>query len=216
MLLKSVDLHNIRSYDKLHLEFPPGYVLLEGDVGSGKSTILMAIEFALFGLGTVRADSLLSKRERRGEVVLAFEVDGVGYEVGRTLTAKDGKVTQDPKGSYFLAGDTREPLTASDLKARVLQVLKFSGAGQPPLPEPGVPVRGVYTTGGDKIDTGGQRAGGCNTPGLWGGGLQDRRRQRRHVADADKGQEGTNSQAGLPSWRRTGRSEMPSEVTRTR
>ena len=125
MLLKSIDLHNIRSYDKLHLEFPSGYVLLEGDVGSGKSTILMAIEFALFGLGTVRADSLLSKRERRGEVVLAFEVDGVKYEVGRTLTARDGKVTQDPKGSYFLAGDAREPLTASDLKARVLQVLKF-------------------------------------------------------------------------------------------
>ena len=131
MLLKSVDLHNIRSYDKLHLEFPPGYVLLEGDVGSGKSTILMAIEFALFGLGTVRADSLLSKRERRGEVVLAFEVDGVEYEVGRTLTAKDGKVTQDPKGSYFLAGDTREPLTASDLKARVLQVLKFREPANP-------------------------------------------------------------------------------------
>ena len=125
MLLKSIDLHNIRSYDKLHLEFPSGYVLLEGDVGSGKSTILMAIEFALFGLGTVRADSLLSKGEGRGEVVLAFEVDGVEYEVGRTLTARDGKVTQDPKGSYFLAGETREPLTASDLKARVLQVLKF-------------------------------------------------------------------------------------------
>ena len=131
MLLKSIDLHNIRSYDKLHLEFPSGYVLLEGDVGSGKSTILMAIEFALFGLGTVRADSLLSKRERRGEVVLAFEVDGVEYEVGRTLTARDGKVIQDPKGSYFLAGETREPLTASDLKARVLQVLKFREPANP-------------------------------------------------------------------------------------
>ena len=131
MLLKSIDLHNIRSYDKLHLEFPPGYVLLEGDVGSGKSTILMAIEFALFGLGTVRADSLLSKGEGRGEVALDFEVDGVEYEVGRTLTARDGKVTQDPKGSYFLAGGTREPLTASDLKARVLQVLKFREPANP-------------------------------------------------------------------------------------
>ena len=131
VLLRSISLQNIRSYKKLSLEFPPGYVLLQGDVGSGKSTILMATEFALFGLGAVKADSLLSKGENRGEVVLVFEVEDVRYEIGRTLIHKDGKVLQDPKGSYLLSDGTKEPLTASDLKARILQVLNFREPANP-------------------------------------------------------------------------------------
>ena len=131
MLLKSLELSNIRSYDRLHLEFPSGYVLLSGDVGSGKSTILMAIEFALFGLGDIKGDRLLSKGQRRGEVVLTFEVDGIQYEVGRTLTEKNGNVGQDPKGLYLETDGTKEPLTAVDLKTRVLQILNFREPANP-------------------------------------------------------------------------------------
>ena len=49
MLLKSVKLHNIRSYEDAEISLPSGSVLLAGDIGSGKSTILLAIEFAIFG-----------------------------------------------------------------------------------------------------------------------------------------------------------------------
>ncbi|MEM2914856.1 MAG: AAA family ATPase, partial [Candidatus Bathyarchaeia archaeon] len=52
MILKSLKLENIRSYTNQIIEFPLGTTLFEGDIGSGKSTILMAIEFALFGLGS--------------------------------------------------------------------------------------------------------------------------------------------------------------------
>jgi len=55
MLIKSVELENIRSYvrEKIEFlrensEFGSGLVFLEGDIGAGKSTILMAIKFALF------------------------------------------------------------------------------------------------------------------------------------------------------------------------
>ncbi len=125
MLIKKIALENIRSYPKLHLDMPTGYVLLEGDVGAGKSTILMAIEFALFGLGEMKPDSLISKGKSRGEVALTFEVDGIQYEVGRTLLSKNGKINQDPKGAYLSVDGQREPLTASDLKSRILQVLNF-------------------------------------------------------------------------------------------
>ena len=49
MILKSLRLENIRSYLQQTIVFPQGRVLLAGDIGSGKSTILHAIEFAFFG-----------------------------------------------------------------------------------------------------------------------------------------------------------------------
>ena len=52
MILESIELKNIRSYDDQKIEFPKGITLFEGDIGSGKSSILMAVEFALFGTGS--------------------------------------------------------------------------------------------------------------------------------------------------------------------
>ena len=54
MLLRSIKLNNIRSYIAEEVSFPATSLLLSGDIGSGKSTVLMAIEFALFG--TSRSD----------------------------------------------------------------------------------------------------------------------------------------------------------------
>lgn len=131
MLLKSLSLTNVRSYENLSIDFPPGYLLFRGDVGSGKSTILMAIEFALFGLGSVKAESLISKKAQRCEVVLRFEVDETEYEVGRAITKKENRAFQDSGSSYLVQDGTREPLTPSDLKARVLEVLKFREPANP-------------------------------------------------------------------------------------
>ena len=50
MRINSVELRNIRSYEKASVKFPEGSVLLSGDVGSGKSSLLLAIEFTLFGI----------------------------------------------------------------------------------------------------------------------------------------------------------------------
>ena len=125
MRLQSLELSNIRSYQSLSLKFPDGIVLFQGDIGSGKSTILMAIEFALFGLGSIKADALLTKGTSRGEVVLKFEADDVPYEIGRIITKKRGATAQSSKNSYLLADGVREPLTPADLKPRVLNILKF-------------------------------------------------------------------------------------------
>ena len=63
MILESIELKNIRSYHDQEIEFPKGITLFEGDIGSGKSSILMAIEFAFFGTGSQKGDILLSKKE---------------------------------------------------------------------------------------------------------------------------------------------------------
>ena len=92
MILNSVVIENIRSYSHEEVVFPRGISLFEGDIGSGKSTVLMAIEFALFGLGSQKAESLLSKKSESGYVILDFSVDGEKYEIKRTLKRKNSGV----------------------------------------------------------------------------------------------------------------------------
>ena len=131
MLLNSIIIDNIRSYIHEEIIFPRGISLFEGDIGSGKSTILMAIEFALFGLGSQKAESLLAKKSESGYVILEFSVDGAKYEIKRTLKRKGDGVNQDPKNSWIKVGDNIEPLSPSELKQRVLQILKFDEPAEP-------------------------------------------------------------------------------------
>ncbi|MGV8130694.1 MAG: AAA family ATPase, partial [Candidatus Pacearchaeota archaeon] len=64
MIFKKIKLKNIRSYKEQELVFPEGAVLLAGDVGSGKTSVLLAIEYALFGLQPgQRGSSLLANGE---------------------------------------------------------------------------------------------------------------------------------------------------------
>ena len=114
MLLESLVIENIRSYTHEEIVFPRGISLFEGDIGSGKSTILMAIEFALFGLGSQKAESLLAKKSETGYVILEFSVDGEKFEIKRTLKRKSMGVNQDPKNSWIKTGDGIEPLSPSN------------------------------------------------------------------------------------------------------
>ncbi len=123
MILDSLVLNNIRSHKDTKIEFPEGIVLFVGDIGSGKSTILMGIEFALFGLSSIKADSLLAKNVDSGEVSLTFHVGDIKYEVGRTLKRDRTKISQDSKNVYLRVNNTEEPLTATELKSRILDIL---------------------------------------------------------------------------------------------
>ncbi len=131
MLLNSLIIDNIRSYEHEEVEFPLGISLFEGDIGSGKSTVLMAIEFALFGLGSQKAESLLAKKAESGYVILDFSVNGEKYEIKRTLLRKSSGVNQDPKNSWIKIDGVKEPLSPSELKQRVLQILKFNEPADP-------------------------------------------------------------------------------------
>ena len=82
MLLRSLSMKNIRSYnegEEVRLDIPEGVVLFEGDIGSGKSTILYALEFALFGLSDMKGAHLLSEGRKEGKVSLTFESGGTTY-----------------------------------------------------------------------------------------------------------------------------------------
>ena len=44
MIIKKITLKNIRSYKNQIVEFPEGSTLLSGDIGSGKTSVLLGIE----------------------------------------------------------------------------------------------------------------------------------------------------------------------------
>ena len=126
MIIESITIENIRSYEHQEIEFPQGVSLFEGDIGSGKSTVLMAIEFALFGLGSEKAEALLAKRADTGSVILDFSVGDDKYSIKRTLQRKNKSVTQDGKKSWLRINGSELPLSVSELKQKVIEILKFN------------------------------------------------------------------------------------------
>jgi len=131
MILRKLTLENIRSYrDETRIEISTGTTLFEGDIASGKSTLLYAIEFALFGLGSLKGSFLLRNGAKQGRVSLAFEVDGREYEVHRTLVRKGKSVQQ---GECYIQGpEGRALLSPTEVKERILQILRFN---EPPNPK---------------------------------------------------------------------------------
>jgi exonuclease SbcC len=130
VILKTLKLENIRSYAEQSVSFPVGTTLFEGDIGSGKSTILMAIEFALFGLGSERGGALLKVGAKKGLVKLSFEVEGKEYEVCRSLERKAKSVQQSD--CILKTDGSVLQLSASEMKEKVLDILAFN---EPPDPK---------------------------------------------------------------------------------
>lgn len=124
MIIKSLKLKNIRSYENESIDFPLGALLFEGDIGSGKSTILLAIEFALFGLGDQKGASLLRTRTKEGSVTLEFEVDGNECKVYRSLVRK-GKSVHQGEG-YIVSVEGKKHLSPTELKQEILSILNFN------------------------------------------------------------------------------------------
>ncbi|KYC46328.1 MAG: DNA double-strand break repair Rad50 ATPase [Candidatus Methanofastidiosum methylothiophilum] len=123
MKLLALEMLNIRSYQHQRVEFPEGSFLLSGDIGFGKSTILLAIEFALFGLGDIVASSLLRRGEREGMVRLEFDLDGREIIVGRSLQKKGETISQTI--GYISVDGNRREMTPTEIKAEILSLLGY-------------------------------------------------------------------------------------------
>lgn len=122
MKLERLELQNIRSYGHAAIEFQNGVTLLEGDVGSGKSTVLYAIEFALFGFGDIKAAHVLRHGADTGFVTLALDVNGKKIRIHRALERKK-TVKQLP--GWIEEDGLRTEYSPEEIKTRVLNLLGF-------------------------------------------------------------------------------------------
>ncbi len=125
MLIKSIKLHNIRSYEDAEIILPSGSVLLAGDIGSGKSTILLAIEFAIFGAkkGELPAYTLLRHGKKEGFVELKMQIEGKDIIIKRTLKRSNDDIKQE--AGYLIMNGLKKDATSEELRAVTLELLGY-------------------------------------------------------------------------------------------
>ena len=125
MLIKSIKLHNIRSYEDEEVVFPDGSVLLSGDIGSGKSTILLAIEFAIFGAkkGELPAYTLLRHGKKDGFVELKMQIENKNILIKRTLKRSNDDIKQE--AGYIIANGLKKDATSEEMRAITLELLGY-------------------------------------------------------------------------------------------
>ncbi len=123
MIIKKIILENIRSYDYEEIVFTPGSILLSGDIGSGKTSVLLAIEFGLFGLQPgQRGSALLKNGKDEGKVILEFEIEEKNILIERKL--KRGKTISQDYCAISIDGK-KEELSVSEIKQKVLEILNY-------------------------------------------------------------------------------------------
>jgi len=125
MRIKSLTLGNIRSYVNQRIEFPEGSLLLSGNIGSGKTSLLLAIDFALFGLrkGALSSNALLRKGQDYGFVELNFEISGKDVIIRRNLKKGSSGISQE--AGFFILDGYKEELSPVELKQKVLELFNY-------------------------------------------------------------------------------------------
>jgi exonuclease SbcC len=121
--LESMQLENIRSHVKTVVHFGDGFNCLVGGLGQGKSTVLYAFDFVLFGDPLGRSyDYLLREDAEEGKVTAVFVQDGRNYKLQRALYRRGNGISQDIDQLKFyrdgrLVAGTKNDAVAEELKA---------------------------------------------------------------------------------------------------
>jgi exonuclease SbcC len=96
MKIEIVQLENIRSHVKSTVPFTRGFNCLVGGLGCGKSSVMYAVDFALFGDPIGRSfEYLLREGADSGKVTIQFKHNGSTYKLIRGLKRKGKSINQD-------------------------------------------------------------------------------------------------------------------------
>jgi len=112
-MITSIELGNFLAHSDTKLEFENGVTVFVGDNGAGKSSIIDAITFALFGKHTRKSNKSLIKRgSNEGFTKIGFSINDKQYEAVRKI---DSKGNLSAKFSEIIGNDRIE-LAAGERK----------------------------------------------------------------------------------------------------
>ena len=124
MKIEIVQLENIRSHVKSTVPFARGFNCLVGGLGCGKSSILYAIDFALFGDPLGRSyDYLLREDADNGKVTVQFVQNGKSYKISRGLKRRGKGISQDFDELKLFEGENLIASVKSDAVAEQLKAV---------------------------------------------------------------------------------------------
>jgi exonuclease SbcC len=96
MKIEIVQLENIRSHIKSTVPFTRGFNCLVGGLGCGKSSVLYAVDFVLFGDPIGRSfEYLLREGADSGKVTIQFTQNGKTYKLTRGLKRRGKGISQN-------------------------------------------------------------------------------------------------------------------------
>lgn len=108
MYLTNLHLHNFRSHLDLEIEFTKGVNAVVGVNGAGKSSIIEAVIFLLFGEGFNTKQAMLNTDSLSGYVSGTLMLDdGKTVEIYRVIEDSKVKMTYDGK-TYVKAGEVKQ------------------------------------------------------------------------------------------------------------
>jgi len=127
-MITSIELHNWKTHKDTKLSFSRGTNVLVGMMGAGKSSIMDAISYGLFGTfpgvhhKRVSVDDLITSRptqQESGSVRISFTLDGRSYTVQRDISMKEGtRATLERDGEYLQS----QPQRVTEEISRILKV----------------------------------------------------------------------------------------------
>jgi exonuclease SbcC len=106
MRIRTITLENIRSHVRSKANFKGGFNCLVGGLGTGKSSILFAIDFAFFGDPLSRSyHYLLREGAEAGKVAVEFLLNGKTYRIERGLKRRGNSIGQDMESLNLYEGE---------------------------------------------------------------------------------------------------------------
>ncbi len=114
MKIISLAMHNFRKFKDIEINFPEGVIGLIGNNGTGKSTIIEAIGWAIYGNRASRTTKEQIKRQGASKqddcwVKLTFEMNGNLYEVFRIISGNSADARVKVNG--LIAASTSQKVT---------------------------------------------------------------------------------------------------------
>jgi exonuclease SbcC len=125
--LRRLEVRNIRSFEEGSLDLTEGTTLLTGDVGAGKSSLLYAIEMALFGVAEVDASYLVRHGRGDAEVSVTLADESHRYTIARSFrrVRRGGRETFVPDEITFSTDGELASYSATELRQRVIELVGF-------------------------------------------------------------------------------------------
>jgi len=122
--VETVEVENVRSHVKSKIQFQRGFNCLVGGVGCGKSSVLYAIDFVLFGDPLGRSyEYILREGADAGKVTLQFTHSGKNYTLTRGLRKRGKGIGQDLEQLKLYENDKIIAQVKSDAVAEQLKAI---------------------------------------------------------------------------------------------